>query len=110
MRNLEQRHYLVGLLLHGGRDVVIRPDADTAEEPRQYGFASGYVARAGLHQIVADNPQKRAQIEHVPALLSKDAQSGAVFRIAGITLARNGLDQRGFTRSVRTEDGDVLPG
>ncbi len=63
-----------GGLFHFGQHVMVRPDADRAEETRQHQFAAGDIARAFGHQIVADYAEVRAEIKDVPVLLAQDAQ------------------------------------
>src|SRR5208283_2729374 len=90
-------------------NVMIRPDADAAEEARKHQLASRDVARARSHQIVADHANVRAEVKDVPAVLAEDAKgSGGIEQ--WVTFAGDGFDQRGFAATVRAEDSDVLAG
>jgi hypothetical protein len=88
---------------------MIRLDTDAAEEARENHFKAGDVARAGVHQIVGDDAQQRAEFEDVPGILSENGEggTGAGQRIA---FARDGLDQGGFAATVGSQDGHVLAG
>jgi len=94
---------------HFGRDVMVRPDADGAEEAREHQLAAGDVARALRHEIVADDAEVGAEVEDVPVFLTQDAQASFGLE-QRITFARDGFDERGFTAAVGAEDGDVLAG
>src|SRR5579871_3400719 len=52
VRNFEKIEHLLGLPSHGWSDVMIRLQANAAEEARQDSFEPGDIPRAGIHQIV----------------------------------------------------------
>ncbi len=94
---------------HLGRDVMVGPDADGAEEAGEHQLAAGDVARALRHKIVADDAEVGAEVEDVPVFLAEDAQAGFGLE-QWIAFARDGFDERGFAAAVGAEDGDVLAG
>lgn len=75
MLNAEARHRLFRRCLHFGRNMMIRPDADRAEEAREHEFPAADIARALRHEIVADDAQVRAKIEDIPIVLAQDAEA-----------------------------------
>ena len=78
------------------------------KNPESTSLAAGDFPRPAPHQFARNNPQQRAQLEHVPGIAPQDGQrrSGLGQRIA---FARDGFDQRGLAAPVRSQDGDVLP-
>jgi len=95
-------------LFHPGCDVVVRPDANRAEEARKYKLAACDVARTLRHQIVADETDMGTQLENVPISLAEDFEARFGPQ-QGVALARDRLDQRGLAAAVWAKDSDVFP-
>ena len=109
MLHFETRHGFLSGGPHLGRDVMVRPDSDGAEEAGEHQLAAGDVPRALRHEIVADDAEMGAEVEDVPVFLAQDAQAGFGLK-QRITFARDGFDERGFTAAIGAEDGDVFAG
>ena len=107
MRDFEHRQRFFGFLVHRGRDLLMRPDADAREETGQGDIAAGDVAGAAGHQVARHDAEQLAQLEDVPPVAAHDAH-GRAFAHQRIAFAGDGLDQRGFAAAVRSQDRDVL--
>jgi epoxyqueuosine reductase len=107
MQSVQPRHCGPRCFFHLGQHVVVRPDADGTEKPGKHQLTAGDVARALGHQIVADDPEMRAQLEDIPISAAQNAQpcAGPEERIA---LARDGLDERRFPAAIRAQNSHVL--
>ena len=106
--DFEQLHHLARLLFHGGRDRVMRPDADAAEEAREHDFVARVVARAHLHPVVGDDAENVAQVEEAPLVAPQNAHAPGLVLEHRVQVARDQFDERRFAAPVGAEDGGVL--
>ena len=74
MRHFQEVEHLLGLLDHCICDLVIRLNADAAEESREHHFVPRDLARASAHQFVGNDPEERAQLENVPDFAAENGQ------------------------------------
>src|ERR1700734_264396 len=89
--------------------MMVRKDARTAEKSGKHHVATGGVRGARSQQIRRNDSQQRTQLEYIPAFAPENRNRGS-FACHGITLARNGLNQRGFAASIGSEDANVFAG
>jgi hypothetical protein len=61
------------VFFHGGRDRMIGPDPDAAEEAGEHDFVAGIIARAHLHPVVGHDPENVTQIEEPPPIAAENA-------------------------------------
>lgn len=104
---VESLHDLRRLLFHRGRDMVIGPDADAAEEARKNQLEAPYVACARGHQIVADYADMRAKLENIPGILAENAKRTVVAQ-QRVTFAGDRFYECRFSAAVGAENGYVL--
>src|SRR2546430_9873483 len=84
------------------------PDADAAEESREHGLQRGVRPRAVAHHRMRDDAEQVAQLEDVPPVPAVDADGRGSQARGWVDRARERVDQRGFSRAVRSKHGHAL--
>jgi hypothetical protein len=107
MSSLHEFECGVSAGVHLGCDVQVGPERGGGEKSGDDGIDTAGDAGALAWQVRFDDAEVLAELRDVPSGAAKQADAG--FRsYDGIALACDGLDERGFSAAVGTEDGDVL--
>ena len=109
VRRVQKLQDLVRFRAHLVSDVVVRPDADAGEEAGEDDFEAGDLSGALGHQIVGNNAEHRAEVDHIPEGFAEDGHRGA-WMGKRVALACDGFDQRRFSAPVGAQNRYVLPG
>ncbi len=107
MGGLHEVEGLAGPVAHFRRDVEVRPEGGGGEESGgdSVEAARDWCALAG--QLGRHHAEMSAKLRDVPTFAAEEAELGGG-RDDGITLAGDGLYERGFAAAVGAEDGEVL--
>src|SRR3984957_2938938 len=89
--------------------MMIGLHADAAEETREHQLVARNIPGAAAHEFIRYDDQQRAEFEDVPGIAPQNGER-RISQRQRIAFSRDGFDQRGFTATVRPQDGYVLAG
>jgi hypothetical protein len=90
-----------------GVRLMIGENTRAAEKSGKDDVEAGGIRGASREEIGRNDAQSRAEFENIPEGASKNGD-GRIFALKGVALASESLDEGRFTRTVGTEDADVL--
>ena len=90
-------------------DVVVGPDANAGEKAGENDFEAGNLAGALGHEVVRNDAEMAAEVDHVPDAFAENGDTGAGLG-ERVAFASDGFDQCGFAAAVRAKDRHVFAG
>ena len=97
----------LGQLSVFGIDRVVREDARAAEKAGQHHVHAAGLTGTRRHQVVGHDAQQGAQFENVPVPLAENGHARP-FANHGVAFTGDGLDQRGFAATVRSQHRNMF--